>query len=109
MTVDDCARVSRALEAQFDALPSLSGTRYVLEVSSPGLDRPLKRAADWRRFAGRRASLKSAALGGRVEVEILGVDGPEGAEVVAVRVAPGDDRRVALADIAEARLAVRWS
>src|SRR5918912_1434463 len=51
VTVDDCARVSRALEARLDA-GGIVPQQYVLEVSSPGIERPLKRAADWRRFAG---------------------------------------------------------
>src|SRR5579862_3369669 len=75
VTVDDCARASRALEARLDVAPELMGERYVLEVSSPGMDRKLVRAADWRRFAGRKVNVKSAVLGGRAEVEIVGVDG----------------------------------
>src|SRR5688572_1544047 len=82
VTVDDCARASRAIEARIDADDAPTDARYVLEVSSPGMDRKLARAADWRRFTGRRANVKSAVLGGRVEVEILGVDGPDGGETV---------------------------
>src|SRR5262245_33038708 len=51
VTVEDCTRVSRALQARLDADGQL-GDRYVLEVSSPGVERPLRHAADWRRFAG---------------------------------------------------------
>jgi ribosome maturation factor RimP len=91
-----------------DADVALTNTRYVLEVSSPGLDRKLSRAGDWMRFAGRKANVRSPALGGRVEVEILGVDGTAGAEVITVRDAAGVEHRVALTDVVEARLAIHW-
>jgi ribosome maturation factor RimP len=108
VTVDDCARASRAIQARLDAGGALADERYVLEVSSPGLDRRLMRAADWRRYVGRRANVKSQVLGGRVEVEIVGVDGPEGSETVHVRDVQGAEHRVALAQVADARLAVHW-
>jgi ribosome maturation factor RimP len=56
VTVDECARVSRDLSAIFD-VDDVIPTAYTLEISSPGLDRPLTRAEDYRRFAGRRAKL----------------------------------------------------
>ena len=55
ITVEDCARVSNQLTRAF----AVEGVDYErLEVSSPGLDRPLKRLADYERFAGRDASVK---------------------------------------------------
>jgi len=107
VTVDDCARASRALEARLDADGSL-GERYVLEVSSPGVERPLLKAADWRRFAGRKAKVLSDALGGREEVEIVALEGDSGAEIVVVRDGRGAERRVPLAQVREARLAFHW-
>lgn len=107
VSVDDCAVASRAVEARLDTRGSL-GERYVLEVSSPGLERPLRTASDWRRFVGRRASVSSAALNGRQEVEILGVDGEPGAETVLVRDARGHEQRIALAAVKDARLAFHW-
>src|SRR6266852_8803418 len=56
VSIEDCARVSRDLSAVLD-VEDLVSTAYILEVSSPGLDRPLRRADDYRRFAGRRAKL----------------------------------------------------
>jgi ribosome maturation factor RimP len=56
VSVEDCARVSRDLGAILD-VEDVVATAYVLEVSSPGLDRPLRRTDDYRRFAGRRAKL----------------------------------------------------
>jgi ribosome maturation factor RimP len=107
VTVDDCARASRALEERLDAEGSL-GERYVLEVSSPGVERRLLKPADWRRFAGRKAKVLSDALGGREEVEILALEGDPGAEVVVVRDGRGAERRVPLAQVREARLAFHW-
>ena len=96
VTVDDCARVSRAIEP-------LVGELTELQVSSPGADRPLKKESDWRRFVGRRAVVKSAALNGRKEVEIVAVD--EG--VVTLREG-ATEYRVALSTIDEARLVFHW-
>ena len=55
-TVDDCAKISRAVSALLDVEGPLPG-HYVLEVSSPGIDRPLVRPGDFARFAGREAKI----------------------------------------------------
>jgi ribosome maturation factor RimP len=107
ITVSDCAIVSRAVETRLEAEKKV-GPEYVLEVSSPGIERPLHKAADWRRFVGQRASILSPALQGRAEVEILGVEGSEGAESIVIRTAHGIEQRIALADVKDARLAFTW-
>lgn len=107
VTVDDCAGASRAIEAKLDAAPVL-GERYVLEVSSPGVERPLKTAADWRRFAGRKANVLSAALNGREEVVIVGVEEEAGVASAVVRTRRGEEKRIPLAEVKEARLAFTW-
>jgi len=56
VSVEDCAAISRDLSAVLD-VEDIVPTAYTLEVSSPGLDRPLRGADDFRRFAGRRAKL----------------------------------------------------
>ena len=56
--VGDCERVSREVETLLE-VESVIGERYSLEVSSPGLDRPLVREADFIRYAGQQASLKT--------------------------------------------------
>jgi ribosome maturation factor RimP len=56
VSVDDCASVSRDLSAVLD-VEDVVPTAYTLEVSSPGLDRPLRGADDYRRFTGRRAKI----------------------------------------------------
>ncbi|HXW07045.1 MAG TPA: ribosome maturation factor RimP [Vicinamibacterales bacterium] len=60
--IDDCQRVSQDLSALLDVEEAELGEaalerHYTLEVSSPGLDRPLRHEADYRRFAGRLAKL----------------------------------------------------
>ncbi len=59
VTLDDCSRVSRRLSAELDIEDPLTHS-YRLEVSSPGLDRPLFSDADFSRFAGRMVRLRTA-------------------------------------------------
>src|SRR5690606_6416102 len=54
MTIDDCAELSQALSARLDATDPMPG-EYVLEVSSPGVERPLTKIKDFERFSGREA------------------------------------------------------
>ena len=58
VSLNDCASVSRALEAALEAEDASAPDGYVLEISSPGLDRPLLKPEDCLRFQGRRARLK---------------------------------------------------
>lgn len=110
--VADCERASRAIEAKLDGSADLVDGRYVLEVSSPGAERPLRSLADWRRFRGRRAVVKSArlaAVGGRAEIEIVAAGGEEGSGgQVIIRDDKGLEYTLALAEITEARLAFHW-
>jgi ribosome maturation factor RimP len=57
MTVEDCAVVSRSLSAVLDVADPIAGA-YDLEVSSPGIDRPLVRLSDFDRFAGHEAKIE---------------------------------------------------
>ena len=57
ITLDDCANVSREVSTILDVEDVIPGAEYVLEVSSPGLDRKLSRAADFARFVGSRVKL----------------------------------------------------
>lgn len=112
ITVDDCAKASRAIEARLDGGNSVN-ERYVLEVSSPGVERPLRNVADWRRFVGRDAVIttESAMAGGALDsrdVRIAGVEGEEGEEIVVVEDAAGQAHRVPLVAIKKGRLAFNW-
>lgn len=107
VTVDDCARASRALEAWLDQASVGAGGRYILEVSSPGLDRPLRTAADWRRFTGRPVDVLVPSLGGRFRVTAAQVvEGPEPA--VELTFPKGVTRVLPLTEIKEARLGFDW-
>ena len=61
ITVDDCADSSRAISALLDVEDPLP-TAYELEVSSPGIDRPLTRPKDFERFAGHLAKIEELGL-----------------------------------------------
>jgi ribosome maturation factor RimP len=110
--VEDCARASRAIEARLDEEGFGEG-KYALEVSSPGLERPLRNAADWKRFAGSKAvvtaNVPGDAAGRRTdEIVIVGVEGEPGNETVIVENERGDERRFPLAAVEKARLAFHW-
>jgi ribosome maturation factor RimP len=100
ITADDCAGISRSLE-RFLESSAMVGPRYVLEVSSPGIERPLRWPERWRRFAGQRARVRAEALGGRREVEIVAVPDDEH---VTVRLEDGAEVTLPLADIRDAKL-----
>jgi ribosome maturation factor RimP len=59
--VEDCARISRAVSAVLDVEDPISG-EYTLEVSSPGIDRPLTRLKDFDRYAGYEARLETSEM-----------------------------------------------
>ncbi|AHG90722.1 Ribosome maturation factor rimP [Gemmatirosa kalamazoonensis] len=108
LAVDDCAQVSRAIESRLDAT-RVAGDRYVLEVSSPGVERPLRHAADWRRFVGQPAVVTAGPLpGGKAEVHIVSVEGEPGGEIAVVRDERGTEHRLPLVDVTQARLAFHW-
>lgn len=103
VSVADCAMASRALEAWLDADAPL-GRRYILEVSSPGLERPLRWHRHWVRFVGRDVQATVAGLG-RVRARIVAV--PDEATVVLQREG-AEPQPVPFARIRDARLAVDW-
>jgi ribosome maturation factor RimP len=77
ITVDDCATVSRAISALLDVEDPIKGA-YTIEVSSPGIDRPLVRIGDFERFRGFQAKIETnRPLDGRrrFKGQLLGVDG----------------------------------
>ncbi|MBB4316232.1 ribosome maturation factor RimP [Roseospira marina] len=91
MTVDDCERVSRALSAVLDVEDPISGA-YDLEVSSPGMDRPLTRRADFERYAGFDVRVESEmAVDGRRRVKgrLKGIDADD--TVIIAPAEPGPD------------------
>ena len=105
VTVEDCAAASRALESWLDDWSaSPLGRRYILETSSPGMDRPVRWHRHWVRFVGREVQARLAGLG-RVRARIVAV--PDG-ETVVLEPQGGEARPYKLADVKDARLAVDW-
>ena len=107
MTVEDCEDVSRALSPVLD-VADLIDRAYRLEVSSPGLDRPLVRRSDFVRFAGHQLKLEMAVtIDGRRRFRglLLGVEG-EAARIRRDDAAPAEASEIVLPieDIAEAKL-----
>src|ERR1051325_2681009 len=103
VSVADCAAAGRLWEAWLDADGPL-GRRYVLEVSSPGLERPLRWHQHWVRFVGREGPAAGAGLG-RVRARIVAA--PDEATVVLQRDGAAA-QPIPLARIRDARLAVDW-
>jgi ribosome maturation factor RimP len=107
MTIDDCETVSRALSPVLDVEDPISRA-YRLEISSPGIDRPLVRRSDFDRYAGHVVKVEMAVpIEGRKRFRgvLLGVEG-ESARIRRDDATPGEaaDVRLAIEDMAEARL-----
>jgi ribosome maturation factor RimP len=111
VTVDECAKVSRSLESYLDVAEGIS-EKYLLEVSSPGVERPLRRRADFERFSGWPVSLKLHRAfenrGKRLEGELCGIAGEDSEEMVRIRLEDGTEIDVPRAEIARANLVFRW-
>ena len=105
VTADDCATVSRALEVWFDDSEML-GRRYILEVSSPGIERPIRFAKHWERHVGQDIRLRLRGRG-RVRATIVRV--PDESTVVLRFSAGGEEQAVSLKEASDATLVVDWS
>jgi ribosome maturation factor RimP len=116
ITVDDCVRVSRALESWLDEA-SVLPERYTLEVSSPGVERPLIRRRDFERFAGQVVRVKAARApegmeAARFEAVLEGVAG-EGGDAdqgyeLRLRVADGSTLVLPRSAVVRAQLVYQW-
>ncbi len=102
MAVEDCEAISRALDAVLDVADPLPGA-WALEVSSPGIDRPLVRMKDWNRFAGHLARVELALpIEGRRRMSgtVLGAD----EKTARLRLGDGAEVALPLGAIRRARL-----
>lgn len=101
VTLDDCARVSRELGTLLD-VEDIVPQSYSLEVSSPGLDRPLKREKDFLKAVGKKVRIKTIEpIDGRKNFKVV-VDGVEDGTVV-VKDASGKVWRIPIDNIEKAR------
>ena len=108
VTLEDCTKVSRDVEAFLDAKEDLS-ERYVLEVSSPGIERPLVKPRDYERFAGKDVAIKTSqsvgVRGKRVEGVLRGLSGNDEVELEVEK----EIVRIPRTDIKKAHLVFRWN
>ncbi len=107
VTIGDCAAFSHQLDPRLDVEDCFPGQSYTLEVSSPGLERPLKKIEDFRRFKGRKVKIKTLRdIGGqRVFRGIL-----KGEHEGIVRIwSGGRDVEVPFEEIKKANLEFEWT
>jgi ribosome maturation factor RimP len=101
MTVDDCALISRSVSALLDVADPIAEA-YTLEISSPGIDRPLVRPEDYNRFSGFEARIELAQpLGGRKRFRGRLLGSADGEVRLATE---AGEARLPLASVARARL-----
>jgi ribosome maturation factor RimP len=105
MTIDDCERASAALSPVFD-VEDIMSRAYRLEISSPGIDRPLVRQTDFERAVGHEARIEMTEgvngrkrFRGRIEGVVQGADGPSARLVVVA-----DDKTESLIDLPLGRM-----
>ena len=109
VTLDDCERVSKSLSALLDQADPLP-TRYDLEVSSPGAERPLRNLEEYRRFVGKRANVRYRV--GDSEQVAEGRLTAVSDQMIELQLGDGKHQRTAaipLTDVLAARLAVDLS
>lgn len=102
VSLDDAAAISRNLSAALDATPVMGDFPYTLEVSSPGVDRPLTDPRHWRRAVGRLVQV-TAADAGPISGRVLAAD----ADGVTLDVA-GDHRRFGYAALGAGAIQVEF-
>jgi ribosome maturation factor RimP len=105
ITIEECAAVSRVLEEWLDAEQAL-GPRYVLEVSSPGIERPLRWRDHWERFRGSDVNVRIRGRGRR-RATIREVVAERNAVVLGF--AEGATEEVPLEQVQDATLVVDWN
>jgi ribosome maturation factor RimP len=107
VTHRDCEIISERLGALLDERDTMPGGGYTLEVSSPGLERPLRKLRDFERVVGHniKVSLKEALEGQkRLEGKLAEVAG----DTIAIEVPNGDRLRVRLDQVQKANLKFEW-
>ena len=105
VTADDCANVSRELEAWLDGSQML-GARYVLEVSSPGIERPIRFLRHWERFVGQKVRVRVPGRGREIAT-IVRI--PDQSTVMLRFGTNGEEQIVPLKKAKDATLVVDWS
>ena len=111
VTIEDCKTVSKQLSALLDVY-GFGAKNYVLEVSSPGLDRQLYKPADYERFQGRLARVTFSDPDSRAKTTIVGrlekyrPSEAHGGEISVVDASSGASFEIPLADVQKAQLEI---
>jgi ribosome maturation factor RimP len=103
MNVDDCAQISRAVSAILDVEDPITNA-YTLEVSSPGMDRPLVKREDFVRFAGAEVKLEKRGQGNeqrRYRGELKGIKGND-----VVLLMKSEEILIPLVDVQKAKIVI---
>lgn len=107
VTHGDCELISQQVGTVLDVEDVVPGERYHLEVSSPGIERKLRKAEDFARFTGRRARIELCEPRGgqrRFDALIAGVEGEE----ILLELKPGECARIGMSGIGKANLKHEW-
>lgn len=104
VTTEDCARVSRSLDEALDEA-GVDSSRWRVDVSSPGIERPVRFAEHWKRYTGHQVRIRAPGIVGRQVATIRGISD---ADVVAVEV-DGREHFVPREAVRDATLVVDWS
>ena len=103
MNVDDCAQISRAVSAILDIEDPITNA-YTLEVSSPGMDRPLVKRKHFERFAGAEIRLEKRGQGDeqrRYRGDLRGIKGDD-----VVLLIKGEEMLIPFADVQKAKIVI---
>ncbi len=107
ITIDDCVDVSRALSDELDRTDFIEDA-YILEVSSPGLGRTLKKSRDYERSIGRKIDVKTYKPVDGCK-EFTGILDSFDESSIVIKTEEGTERSFALGDIAKANLSVDFN
>ncbi len=106
ITLDDCEKVSRQLSRELDVVDPIAHA-YDLEVSSPGLERPLRHAWHWERSLGEKANVRLRDESGRTKTIVAVIDSVEG-DHARLRTDGGEMIDVDIPAVLAARIHVDW-
>jgi ribosome maturation factor RimP len=111
VTLDDMALVSRELSATLDRAAAMGETPYTLEVSSPGVDRPLTEPKHWRRAVGRLVTAPLRPQPGAADAPAASVTGRvTGADSSGVRIdADGASREFGYSELGPGRIQIEFA
>lgn len=106
VTVDDCEKLSREIEAEMDA-EDIIPESYILEVSSPGLNRPLRRVEDYRKYIGKLVNLTTSDPNRSMRFYIGRINKVEG-DTITLILENGEEYKIPFSQIAKANLRVEF-